>query len=371
MRFMLKLRKWLAQYNEIYYLIFVIGMGMLASFGFNSSQTVYKVVFVAGALMWALKMVTTNYKFREVVFIGVIFALLGVTLLRNGERMLLIPAMAVVGAKGVSVRKTFAYGFWSKLAVTVLTMAAAAADIINNVLLSNKKGSVASENFCFGYAHPNHAYLNLFMMAVMAVVLWKNKMRWYIYIIMTGVMFAFYKLLACRTGLLVWILAAVAFIVYEFVQNTKFRKLYLSLFAAIPSVMLMITFVTAFMYQKGNHIAVRINTLLHDRVSAVAKRLPEIGKIGIGSVHSRPFDNGYFYLIYNYGIVMAVILLITVTLAILYLVSKKMDYEAMVLGIVCVYIFMEYAAISSIWNFTVILIAQFVFAGKGEPKPGQ
>ena len=106
---MLKLRKKLGEYQEIYYLIFILAMTGMTSAGINSEYRIYKIVFAAVTLFLLLKGIVTDYTWRELVLMALLTVLLGVNLLRNGEKTLILTAMGVFGAKNVSLEKVFKY----------------------------------------------------------------------------------------------------------------------------------------------------------------------------------------------------------------------------------------------------------------------
>ncbi len=124
---MLKLRKKLGEYQEIYYLIFILAMTGMTSAGINSEYRIYKIVFAVVTLFLLLKVIVTDYTWRELVLMALLTVLLGVNLLRNGEKTLILTAMGVFGAKNVSLEKVFKYALWLKVALTGGTLLLAAA----------------------------------------------------------------------------------------------------------------------------------------------------------------------------------------------------------------------------------------------------
>lgn len=67
---MLELRKKLANYQEIFYMLFLLPMTGMTSMGLNSEDRIYLYVFVVATLFLLLKMAVTDFTWREIVIRG-------------------------------------------------------------------------------------------------------------------------------------------------------------------------------------------------------------------------------------------------------------------------------------------------------------
>lgn len=358
---MVKLRRILADYQDIFFLTFVLIMFSLVSAGFTSSELIYKLCFAVGACFWGLKMFVTDFSLKEIVITVLLFGYLCFVLLHNGEKTLLFSAMAVVAAKNVSFDKTVRYGFAVKCVVTLSTMVLAISGLIENVLYENTKNSAEVENYCFGYIHPNAAYINIYVLAVLLILIFRDRLKWYFLILMTGVMYAFYLLLMCRTGFIVWILTVCIVFGYRIGNRLKKGTLYLNLLALIPWLLTIVTIITAVMYKNGNQTVKKLNSLLHYRISYTEPYLGKVMYNPFGSSEICAFDNGYFHVLYNYGWIFLIVFLTVLSLALQRLVRKNMPYEAMYIAIMSIYFYMEHGQLSVGWNPGMILLSAAMF----------
>lgn len=67
---MLELRKKLANYQEIFYMLFLLPMTGMTSMGLNSEDIIYLYVFAVATLFLLLKMAVTDFTWLEIVIMG-------------------------------------------------------------------------------------------------------------------------------------------------------------------------------------------------------------------------------------------------------------------------------------------------------------
>ncbi|MCQ2522731.1 MAG: hypothetical protein MJ123_00205 [Lachnospiraceae bacterium] len=362
---MINLRNGLKKYSEYIFGIYMVLLGILISGGFNSADMAYKVVFVICGLLWGIKLLLTDFSVKEIVGVVLIFVLLFVTFLTNREKTLILTAMAITGAKDVNLKKTFLWALICKSITTIELMVLASLGFISNTALMNTKDGVATKNYCLGYQHPNLAFLNVLTLAFLVVLIWGEKLKWYVYLLLTAVMGTAYYVFKCRTGMLVWIAFIVGLIVYKLLKRLGKEKVYLYLFGLIPVVLSIFTAVSALLYKQGNSIMKSLNFKLHDRIAHVAKY--PIEGINLFGSHVRvPFDNGFYHLVYNYGFIMAGLFMAAYTYAIIRLCQKKMGYEVLVLGLGALVIYMEFAALSIGQNYSLVFLSLALFGSYKE-----
>ena len=192
---LLEFRRKISQYQETMYMVFILLMVALTSAGFNSEDKLYKIVFIFAALFLFLKLIVTDYSIKEIMWMAAIVLLLGINFLRNGERTLLLTVLGILGAKNVNTNKVFLYALWIKVVLTIGTISLAAAGIIENEMVTLPKGGVYIDLYCYGYLQPNIAYANLFSIFVLAILAYRDKLKWYIYVGFTLLMIGAYKIL--------------------------------------------------------------------------------------------------------------------------------------------------------------------------------
>ena len=363
---MLELRKKLANYQEIFYMLFLLPMTGMTSMGLNSEDRIYLYVFAVATLFLLLKMAVTDFTWREIVIMGVFTLLLGANFLRNGEKTLILTAMGIFGAKNVNLDKVMKYALWEKAVLTVGTLTLAATGVIENKMVALPKNWVYIELPCYGYYHPNMAFANIFVILLLAIIVYGDKLKWYTYVIGSAVIWAAYKVFICRTGLVIWGILCIMVLGYHIMKHLRWEKMYIYIFTAIPGVLSVLTLIIPVVARNNGEFAVVVNKLLTGRVDLINQVYDQIWTLGIGHIPVQPFDSMYFDALYNYGWVLAICWIVAYTAGIWYSVLKSQYHFTIALGIMAVYGYMELLPLSILWNLPLIYLSQVLFQGKSK-----
>ena len=361
---MLKLRKKLAQYQELFYLLFLLPMTGMHSMGIHSEDRIYLYVFAVATLFLLLKMAVTDFTWREILIMGVFTALLGANFLRNGEKTLILTAMGIFGAKNVNLDKVMKYALWEKTVLTVGTLTLAATGVIENVAMSLPKNNETVEIYCYGYHHPNMAFANIFMLLLLAIIVYGDKLKWYAYVLGTVIVLGAYRVFVCRTGLVVWAVLCLMVLGYRIMRHFRWEKGYLYLFTAIPGVLMILTMVIPVMAKNNEGFSLLINKILTGRVGLVSQVYHEVWSLVMGHVPAEAFDSIYFTTLYNYGWILLILCLVAYTVGIWYSIRKGQYYITIALGVAAVYGYVELLPLSVIWNLPMVYLAQALFRGR-------
>lgn len=361
---LLEFRRKISQYQETMYMVFILLMVALTSAGFNSEDKLYKIVFIFAALFLFLKLIVTDYSIKEIMWMAAIVLLLGINFLRNGERTLLLTVLGILGAKNVNTNKVFLYALWIKVVLTIGTISLAAAGIIENEMVTLPKGDVHIDLYCFGYLQPNIAYANLFSIVVLAILAYRDKLKWYIYVGFSLLMIGAYKILVCRTGLLVWGVLCVMFLIYHILKRSKngqIMKGYLASLCLAPVMLAVLSFVLPLWGANNEAIGRLLTYFLTGRMRIIHEYLKDVGILVLGHIPRQDFDNSYFHIWYNYGSILFLIFMFVFILSMWYCIRKEKNYEVMILGVMSLYAFMEKFPLSIAWNLSLLLLVGNIF----------
>lgn len=361
---MLELRKKLSKYQEIFYLLFLLPMTGMHSMGINSDDRIYLYVFAAATLFLLLKMAVTDFTWREILIMGVFTALLGANFLRNGEKTLILTAMGIFGAKNVNLDKVMKYALWEKAVLTVGTLTLAATGVIENELVILPKNWEYIEIPCYGYYQPNMAFANIFVVLLLAILVYRDNIKWYGYLIGSGIMFGAYKVFMCRTGMLIWLVLCLMILGYVVLRRFCAEKGYFYLFLIIPIGLTGLTLILPPLAKKNPVFSTWINMVLTGRVDHINWYYEQIWKLILGQIPQESFDSVYFSIIYNYGWIIFLISLVAYIAEMWYGIKKEQYYVVIALGIMAVYGFMELLPMSMVWNLPLLYLSQILFQGK-------
>lgn len=358
---MLKFRKKIGEYQEIFYMIFLLSMTGMTSVGLNSEDRIYLIVFAVATLFLLLKMAVTDFTFREILIMGVFTVLFGVNFLRNGEKTLILTAMGIFGAKNVDLHKVLKFALWEKAVLTIITLFLAAVGVIENVMLTLPKNGERYDIYCYGYETANMAFANIFVVLLLAIIVYGDKLKWYAYVAGTVIMLIAYEVFMCRTGLLVWFLLCFMVLGYRVLKRFHWEKVYMMLFAAIPAVLAVLTMTIPLLARANAEFDSLINRVLTGRVWMVDKVYDEVWTLVLGHVPQQSFDSVYFHLLYNYGWILFALCLIAYVFGMCYCNKKGKYYETIALGIMAMYGYMELLPLSVLWNLPLLYLAWVLF----------
>lgn len=358
---MIRLRSKLAGYQEQLYMVFILSMVALISAGFNSEDKIYLIVFFVASFFLLLKMAVTDFTMLEFLWMVVITLLLGINFLRNGEKTLIMTVMGIFGAKNVSIENVFRYSLWLKLFLTVGAIFCAATGIIENEIFRIPKNGQYLSLYSFGYQHPNAAFANIFLIFIFAVLVWQDKIKWYMYVGFTLVLLGTYKILMCRTGLVVWAALLIIISGYKISCKLHWDKKYLTLLLAGPVILALLTFIIPLIGMQNGVFLKKIDYYLTGRIHHLILAWDNLGFSILGNAPREPFDSSYFHLVYNYGWLSAVICFLAYLRTMWYCVKNMKPYETIVLCTMSIYAFMEHWPLSIGWNLPLLFTAAVLF----------
>lgn len=361
---MLRIRRKLGEYQEIFYMIFLLAMTGMTSMGLNSHDKIYMYVFAVATLFLLLKMAVTDFTWREILIMGVFTLLLGINFLRNGEKTLILTAMGIFGAKNVNLDRVLRYALWEKAVLTIGTLTLAATGVIENVALELPKRGELFTIYCYGYETANMAFANIFVLLLLAIMVYGEKLKWYFYVVGTGIMLVAYEVFMCRTGILAWFLLCIMVICTYIAKRVKWDKIYMRLYALIPIVLAAVTIIIPAYARVNPQFSTWINTLLTGRVMLVDKVYDQIWTLWLGHVPAHPFDSMYFNTVYNYGWIIFMVYLIVYIVGIWYNAKRERPYVVVALGIMAVYGYMELLPLSVLWNLPLLYLSTVLFKGE-------
>ena len=358
---MLKLRKKLGEYQEIYFMVFMLAMTGMTSAGLNSEDRIYMMIFTAATVMLLLKMAVTDFTLAEVLVMALFTVLLGIIFLRSREKTLILTAMGIFGAKNVSLDRALKYALWLKTALTVVTLTLAAVGVIENVAQDLPKNDEVRTVYCFGYYSPNMAFANIYVLLLLAVIVYGDRLKWYAYVAGTGIMLAAYKVLVCRTGMVIWGVTCLMVLGYRLTRRLKWEKVYMALFTAIPAVLAALTLVLPIWARENVEVDRTLNFYLTGRITHISQYFDGIGRLVLGAEIREPFDSVYFHLLYNYGWIVFVLYLLAYCVGMWYCNRKSKFYATIGLGAMAVYGFMEHLPLSVLWNLPFFYLSCVLF----------
>ena len=373
---LIQLRSKIAEHNETLYLAFLLPMVGLVSIGLGSYDTIYLIIFFLCCIVLGVKLLCTDYDTKEWIVLILIGGLLLVNFFHNRERALFMTFLAVVGAKGIDVDRAVKLGLWERVILTAGKMGLCAVGILPNPVTEPMTKFIfgqyrAFEIHTFGYTHPNQTFWNIFTIGVLAVVVYRNTIRWWGYVVINLMMFGAYELLHCRTGFYTWILFMGMVLLYRLAVRIKLDKPFIYLLNTanilIPAVIFGLVIRFKMVGKSSWGFIYQLNQVLTGRLEHSAEAVPALFCQIIGHSPQEGFDIGYAKFLYNYGWILFIALTFVYLVA-AYRLAKNNE------GMICVafvamslYLVGEMMPLNASWNLTLLYIAPVVL-GRREKK---
>lgn len=368
---MLRIRKKLAEYGEIFFLIYILIIGGMRAIG----RGTFDIIWLSGIafLCLGIKIAVTDYSKRELIWMVAFAGVVIFNFLINHERTLLLTMISVYGAKSVNLHKVFFYSLWCKVLAFSTQIILVGLGVINSSYVRDMPKYFALQSEwkyydvpCLGFTHPNYAYLSIIMSALLIILVYKEKMKWYIWGGMSIVLFLFYQVLLCRTGWYIWIIALMMVVFYKATEKLKLKDIYIKLLCIMPTMLAVFSLAMVILRAKGNEFTAWVNVCLTGRIQlAVVNALPDLFTL-LGNPVRTANEIAYIQLPYNYGWILYIFLLVIYTRTMLLMSEKKEDYYVMVFAIISVYFLAEAVPLSVGWNVSMLLVAELLFQDGGK-----
>lgn len=379
-----KVRDCLKPYAEIFYMLYFLPLAGCVALNISSSQLAYRVVFVISAIFLLMKLFVTDYSEKEIVLMIAFLSLLGYVFFRTSEKTLIITAMSIFGCKGVNVRQVLKYTFF----VYIIGMGI----MISLVLLGKvegeihhpmKNGIIYNVND-FGYSQPNSAYNHLLMIVFMAVAIWEKKMLWYHYLMATVVMFIAYNVFKSRTGLLVYILLCAVLLVLFLIKQMMVKKVFCFFVSLLPLVIAISSYALVALFSRDIMIINKLDNLVNGRIRLPSIALTSVGLTWFGAnektwveaiektwVGEYYLDNVYMNILISCGIIVCIICVLSYFFMCYHYWKIESYYVLLLLGIMTIYMFMEYAPVNATWNPLLLFMVESIFRSTKDSKTGE
>lgn len=368
---MLKIRKKLAEYSEVWFLIYILITGGMRAIG----RGTFDIIWLAGIafLCLGIKLIVTDYTKKEILWM-IAFALL--VLLNfgiNHEKTLFLTMISIYGAKNINLSKVFFYSLWSKVllfgGLVVLVWLGMIEGGYNERMpkYSILKGETA---FYYvphlGFPHPNYAYLSIVMIALLILLVYKERLKCIHLGMISVILFLFYRILFCRTGWYIWLIALVMIGAYKLAEKLEVKKIYIRLLCIMPAMLAIFSVIMVILMAHGSAFAGWGDKCLTGRIAIATYSCLS----GLFTLLANPVrttnEIAYIQLPYNYGWILYLISLILYIKTMWMMAKQNEDYYVIVFAVISIYFLGETVPVSVGWNISLLLVSGLLFQKTGE-----
>ena len=312
--------------------------------------------------LFFLKMLLTEFDFKEYIIIFVM-CLLGLFVDRLADRNeILRMTVFVFSIKNVDFKKAMKFTLWITTIGCAVIMLLSVTGIYGSLKVAKEYQGVGDVyRFAFGMGNANAFHCMFFVLLLLALYLYYEKINWWVYVVLFVLNVCIYLLTDSRTGMLITALSILLFAHMKLLVRKKRTRIlkWLSL-ASVLSYIGMIGLSVYFAYDTWKIFYKRwslpgapeksiiyiLDRALTGRISTLSATEGWKGAMVSWTwlpdkAHTDYFDLGYVRLFYWYGIIAAVLILGIFLLLEIYLCTKKNYAELLFLTMISIYTLME------------------------------
>ena len=353
-------------------------------------------------LFFALKLLLTDYAWREWTVIVLLETVAFVSYRVTGKNDLIRLVTFVAACKNIPLKQMLKYTFYVTLVGCTAIIMLAVTGIYGDISLTMAFGHTSSEaldiarfsdaspvqetRYTLGMGHPNALACMFFMLVVLGVYIWFDRMKWYIYLFLMLLNVGVYVLTDTKTGMLITTMFLVGAGVLTYCKILREKRFIYICGLLVFVLCLAFSLDAAICAQRvrdaqwsdyflgGNednrHIEVlsRIDRMITGRIISLTDTERNDGMIETWSVFSCPsnmdyyFDMGWVKLFYRYGIVPGFICIVFCLAFWQKLYKRKDACGLLVFTVLAIYTVIE-AHLISVYlgrNFMLMMVGYYI-----------
>ena len=335
--------------NICFYLGLLIEIGIVlwdkSTFINPYEGRLFRVTF----LLFGTALLMTHYSKKEWLTI-VLFAILGtVSYLVTGRNEILRIVVFLAACKDMNMKQVMKTLFWVTLAGCLVIATASLIGIFGEISVTQtyEAAGTPDTRFTLGFGHPNTLYCMVWVLMLLGMYVYPEKMKWYTYLCLAAGCLGMFFLTKTATGILIALFSLVLAAMFQYLPKMKESKVIQGLslagyaFCIIVSVLGAANANRVLNYNWGLDTSrkaqfyVYLDKILTGRLLTLASTEISDGTLQTWRIFAKPdttyyFDLGWVRLFYWYGIIPAVIFIL-VLLYLLYFCFKKKDDMAVVM----------------------------------------
>lgn len=293
----------------------------------------FRLTFV----LFCIKVITTQYSKKEWIAIAIAGILVSISYLVNDKDEVVRAAVFVISCKNIDVKKILKVVLGITLAGSVILFVLAASGTFGAMTMTANFGrgpfpGIVETRYCFGMGHPNAFQCMMYMMTVLCLYIYIERMKWYHFVLLFLINVITYHYTDSNTAMLVIGATIIGAAIMKYVPILKNLKWIYWLSAAFVLALVIFSAVgsytgreTQFMYD--------LDQVLNGRFQyahAIENARVENWTLFSNRSNTEFFDQGFIRLFYWYGIIPG-IMYVLANLYLIYQSYKKRDYMLLII----------------------------------------
>ena len=350
------------------FLLFLYINVFCKAIGLSNDDKIYMMLLIFGIFILIFKIVTDKFTKKQLLYFAIIILIAFCSFIVGKKTTLLLTCLCLAGMKNIDVDKTFNGMFKIRLITFIAVVVLALVGVLENTQIYMWRDGGYDLRYTLGFTHPNTLHLSLFILISLYIYCKFDKLNLIDYIFLIASNLLIFSFSNSRTGIIVIMLLICITILSK---NKLIKQLILKLPIYIYIGLILVTFLTAYMYGKIP-IMYELDEMLNGRIAYSHYYLEMYGLTLLGSDISIDtnalFDNGYLYMYTQFGII-GFILISSWIFKICSKTKKEKNKKRAIL-IICylIYIFTESFAPNIFMNIILLFVADNIFSKDEEVR---
>lgn len=323
-------------------------------------------------LLFCIKIALTRYSTKEWLCILLFGGIMSVAYLVN-ERDETVRVIAFVAAcKGMDIKKVMKVVFWVTFTGCAALVVLSVTGVYGAVSLTadfgrGEGGQLYETRYVLGMGHPNALHCMLWMLVVLAVYSYADRLKWYHFAGLGVLDIAFFSLTDSKTSVIVWMMFVVMTFIMWYSKKCRENKGVYILGAMIVLGCVIFAMIGSHVentYLTQDTLMHKLDKLLNGRYQgcyAVEAARLENWKLFAAPENTAYFDAGFVRLFYWYGIIPGIIY-VGMNVYLLYQSYRQKDYVMFTMTVAfSVYNLMEahFISVYILRNYLLVLMGYY------------
>lgn len=323
-------------------------------------------------LLFCIKIALTRYSTKEWLCILLFGGIMSVAYLVN-ERDETVRVIAFVAAcKGMDIKKVMKVVFWVTFTGCAALVVLSVTGVYGAVSLTadfgrGEGGQLYETRYVLGMGHPNALHCMLWMLVVLAVYSYADRLKWYHFAGLGVLDITFFSLTDSKTGVIVWMMFVVMTFIMWYSKKCRENKGVYILGAMIVLGCVIFAMIGSHVentYLTQDTLMHKLDKLLNGRYQgcyAVEAARLENWKLFAAPENTAYFDAGFVRLFYWYGIIPGIIY-VGMNVYLLYQSYRQKDYVMFTMTVAfSVYNLMEahFISVYILRNYLLVLMGYY------------
>ncbi len=349
-----------------YYGFFAINI-LMKAFAYDHGDNIYRYFFVFGMFFLAVKLVTTRYTLREIIWAGILIGVaVPLSVITKSNTWLLL-FLTIVGMKNCSYQNLIRIAVYIRvLCICVLVLGSTFGVYDIGYKTTPDTHYVEIPVYSFALGEPNYAFLTVFLTLMLLLYYnYERLNRWW-FLGTTAVVFVFYELTFCRTGIAVFFFCWSLIIFDKIVKNKKIKAV---LAMSIP-VGALFSFATMVVYNGGNPLMKRLNHYVSGRIYIMSSYYNDQGlalyprtQESFYASYYGLIDNSYMFVLLYCGWIVALFFFALLCLLLYKLYRMERYKDLVMLATLALYGVLEQFVMNGFMNPFILLGAALLYPG--------